>query len=277
MTTPYVDIVDARIDPDSPGDFNFTTDVRNNLRHLKERADLVGIHTLAGIHDDFTGAEFDRQVSDGVIAGNHANADMPYAWEFPTGAASDVPTLLAAPDHAAILLPNGGTHFSCLAASKYRMRFGLGRDHTIYAEFRHKSLTSANGDIWLFGFQDASLAASAATCVTTQSNIIAFVQDATANKYKARCAKAAAGVDVATALGNAANWTVLRIEITFSGATKKVEFFVDGVSAGSTTDTTKIPSATMRPFLGTNPPGSTARTDYFDYADFDWTVRPLSN
>jgi hypothetical protein len=265
VTTPYVDIVDARIDPDSPGDFNLTTDIRNDLRHLYERANQVGVDTLEAIHDNFTGNNLDCALTPGAV-------DYPYTWDVSNGIA---PVLDGTPDHWVHLETGGGAGYASIAASKYRMRFDLDRDHILYGEFRHRSQQNDNTEIWLFGFQDETKAVTAATAISNQDNIIGFVQDATAGKFKARTVKATAGVDVATGLGTALTWQVLRIEITISGATKKIEWFLDGTSVGSTTDTTKIPLVRMRPILGVTGGGG-GRHTRIDYADFSWTARPLS-
>lgn len=262
MATPYVDIVDARIDADSPWPQDVTFDFRNNIRHLYERMNVVGIQSRAGIHDDFTEDTLDDA------------AQSPYTWDTGIGAGQTL-ALDGAPDHYLHFTVDNAVR-CVIAASPYKMRFDLDRDHQIYAEFRHKSGNSDAGSTWLLGFQDASLATTGNTSVSTQDNIIAFVQDATAQKYKARCVKATVGVDVATALGNAANWTILRIEITFIGATKKVEFFVDGTSVGTTTDTAKIPVVKMRPLIGFYN-GTGSRNHYVDYVDFDWSAHPLSS
>lgn len=267
MATPYVDIVDARIDADSPVPQDLSFDIRNDLRHLKERADLVGVHTLAGIHDDFTSDVLDLQT------GTLGVDIWPYTWETQIDGGETL-ALDGAPDHYLHFTCNGVAK-TVIAASPYKMRFDLDRDHQVYMEVRHKSANSDAASTWLIGFQDASLVIANDTVITTQDNIIAFVQDATAQKYKARCVKATAGVDVATALGNAANWTVLRIEVTFIGATKKVEFFVDGASVGVTPDTAKIPVVKMRPVVGFIN-GSGSRNHYLDYVDADWMSRPLS-
>jgi len=239
-------------------------DIADDLEYLYDRFSTVGIATASGIHDDFT-----QNTMEGTTGG--ASDVEPYIWE--TG--GTVPTISANPDHYARFSQGGGANYSVLAASPYKMRFDLSVDHMIFAEFRHKSAQSDNTEIWLFGFQDESLAVGASTIITTQSNIIGFVQDATANKYDGVVAQAAAPLVVANSVGDASAWRILRIEITFIGATKKVEFFIDGASVGSTTDTTKIPIVRMRPVLGSKGGGGT-RIQQIDSCDFDWGVRPLS-
>ncbi len=238
--------------------------IADDLQYLRDRVDAIGIGSSAGLHDDFTQDSFH------ITSGGITDIE-PYAWEL--GGAT-LPAIGGAPDHWAVL-SNGGANHAVMAASTYKMRFDLDRDHTLYFECRHKNTIADSTNVWMIGFQDASLAVSASTCVTTQSDIIGFVQDAVAQKYDAVVSKAAASLVVANSVGLASAWSVLRIEVTFAGATKKVEFFIDGASVGSTTDTTKIPVVKMRPLIGFANGGG-ARLNYIDYVDADWTVRPLS-
>lgn len=241
----------------------FGYNVADNLQYLYDQLRSLGVQSDQGIHDNFT--------EDSLNVQGAAGTD-PYTWD--TGGAGTL-ALDGAPDHWAHF-QNGAGNLKYMAAGPYKMRFDLDRDHTIYMEARHKMTQGDTSNVWLIGFQDASL-----TTPVTQDNIIAFIQDSTAQKYKGRVVKATVGQDVATGLGlGAASWVGLRIEITFSGGTKKVEFFTDTgsgmVSAGSTTDTTKIPVVKMRPFIGFSGGGGT-RDNYIDVCHFDWMVEPRSN
>lgn len=247
----------------------FGTDVADDLEYLRDRVDAIGIGSAQGIHDDFACDTLD------TTSGGAADVE-PYTWEVGTGGSTSHVTD-GAPDHWCHIFNTAGSNWCVIAASPYKMRFDLDRDHTLYGEMRIKrGATPDSGAVWLFGFQDASLAVTAATCVTTQTNIIGFVQDATQDKFDAIVSKSAGSgtLVVANSVGDISAWTVLRIEITFAGATKKVEFFIDGSSVGSTTNTAYIPLVKMRPLIGFDP--SATRDLYIDYADFDWTVRPLS-
>lgn len=268
MSTPWLHITDGRIAANQPGDTVLMTDYRNDLEHLKERADQVGINSLESIHDNFAGDTLDS------VQGTPGSTDYPVTWDI--GFSNSAPVLDQQPQHACNFPAVGANAYCAIAGSKYRMRVDLDADHTLYFECRHRSVTSDAGNLWVMGLQDASLALSSNTSISTVSNMIGFRQDASAQKYKAFCSKAGVSVDVATALGNAAIYSVLRIEVTFSGATKKVEFFVDGTSVASTTDTAKLPLVKLRPFVGFHAGGGVLRQQLVDYVDADWVVRPLS-
>lgn len=233
-------------------------DIADDLEYLKDQADAVGIQTLQDIHDDFTADELNKAVSAG------GGADYPYAWDV-----AGAPALDGAPDHYLHCVSGEG-----LAASKYKMRIDLDRDHSVAYEIRHRSNQSDAATAWFFGFRDASYAANA----TTLTDSIIFRQGTTAQKYKCYLSKAGVNSTIADDQGGGgtAVWYALRIEITFSGATKRVEFFIDGVSVASTTDTTIIPLVKLRPSFLTTGGGGT-RHNYYDYIDAYWRSRPLSN
>lgn len=245
------------------GTGGFGDQTADNLQYLYDRINQIGLNTQAGIHDDFT----EDTLNDA--------AQSPYTWETQIDGAETL-ALDGAPDHYLHMTCNGAAK-TAIAASEYKMRFDLDRDHTLYMEVRHKSGNSDAASTWLIGFQDESIAIAGDTVITTQTDMIAWRQDAVAQKYDGVCARSAGSgtLVVANSVGNAANWTVLRIEITFAGATKKVEFFVDGASVGSTTDTNYLTLVKLRPVIGWINGGGT-RNHYLDYVDADWTVRPLS-
>lgn len=253
MTTPYVDIVDGRIDVDSPGDTGLMTDFRNDLRHLYERLNLVGIVSSGNIYDDFHQGTLDTDLW--IDTGDNA------------------PTFDAAPDHS-IQFSTTGIQSSAIVAGAKRMLFDLDRDHHIKMVSRFGKATAAGDQSIIVGFQEAALTGDAV--VTDTDSMIGFVRGTNANTIKAYCSKTAGNfVNVADNLSNWTAYMELAIEITFIGATKKVEFFVDGTSVGSTTDTAKIPVVQMRPAIGQHGGGG-GRTSHLDYATYFWIERPLS-
>lgn len=239
------------------GTGGFGDQTADNLQYLYDRVNQIGISNAAAIHDDFTATNLDT-TNGGV------NDMEPYTWDV-----ANTPDMnFELPNHLLHTVSGEG-----VAASPFKMRFDLDRDHTLYFETRHRSDQSDAATAWFFGFRDATYA----TTATTLTDSIIFRQGTTAQKYKCYLSKAGVNSTIADDVGGGgtATWYVLRIEITFAGATKKVEFFIDGVSVASTTDTTIIPLVQLRPSVLHTGGGGT-RHNYYDYIDADWTVRPLS-
>jgi hypothetical protein len=235
------------------GTGGFGDQVADNLEHLYGRVNAIGIGSASGIHDDFTANTLNDSAAGGA-----------YTWDV-----AGTPDLnFTLPRHD--LHATGGEG---VAASIYKMRFDLSTDHTLYFETRHRSDQSDAVATWYFGFRASSYAVNA----TTLTDSIIFRQGTTAQKYKCYLSKAGVNSTIVDDVGGGGTgvWYVLRIEITFAGATKKVEFFIDGVSVASTTDTTIIPLVELRPSVFHNDGGGT-RHNFYDHIDADWTVRPLS-
>lgn len=259
MTTPYVDIVDSRIDANSPWPQDVTFDIRNDIRHLKELSQVVGVFSDAAIYDDFVNPS---------AAGVNTNT-----WDV-SGAATDTQ-----PNHYLNLTQGGGANYDAVAAAPNKMRVDLDRDHEITFECRSKSFQSDATESWFFGLKDVSLLIGVNTIVTTNDNVIGFRQGTTANKYRAICAKAAASSTLQDDIGNAANWSVLKITVssTSSGASIVVRMYVDGTEVTNSPFSTlaNIPLTSLRPVLGTSGGGG-SRAHGIDYCLAYWTARPLS-
>jgi len=244
----------------------FGEQVPDNLQYLKDIIDQIGLASDQAIHDDFTGDLIATRV---YTAG--LGPEEPYTWDL----GGTAPTLSGNPDHYIVALHNGAGAYSAIAASQYKMRFDLSRDHTVVYEVRHKSAQSDINEYWTFGFQDASLGVGGSGCVTDRSDFLGFIQSTgVANKYRAQTDNGGGPTVVVDDYGDASVWNVLRIEVTFAGSTQQVEFFVNGTSVG--TSTTNITALRLRPFFGCYSAGGVSRTQYADYIDAFWTVRPLS-
>lgn len=216
------------------------------------------------IHDDFTAPTLEDATN------------SPYTWETQIDAAETL-AIDGAPSHYLHMTCNGAAK-TAIAASTYKMRFDLSEPHNLYMEVRHKSAQSDSASTWLIGFQDTALTIAPDTIITTQTNIIGFVQDGTAQKYDGICSRSAGSgtLVVANSVGDASNWTKLRIEVTSDGTARQVEFFVDDVSVGSTMDANYITLQEMRPVIGfINGGGS--RNHFIDYVHANWLTRPLSS
>lgn len=241
--------------------------IRTDLDDLNTRLNGIGVVSESNIYDDFDSTLFNTRV---LSAG--VGPEDPYTWLLQgTGA----PTLSANPDHYAILAQAGGAaDYSALIGSDYKMAFDLSRDHTVVFETRHKSAQSDITEFWTFGFQDQALIGSV-NLVKDRSDFIGFIQGTgVANSYRAQTDNGGAGPTIVIDdHGSAATWNILRIEITFAGATQQVEFFVNGTSVG--TSTTNITAVRLRPMVG-NADGAAARTQHFDYINAYYAARPLS-
>lgn len=224
----------------------------DNLQYLYDRLNTIGIVSSGNIYDDFHQAALDTD--NWIDTGDNA------------------PTFVAQPDHA-IHFTSSGIQSSAIVAAAKKMAFDLDRDHHIKMVSRFGKATAAGDQSMIVGFQEMALTGDAV--VTDTDSMIAFVRGTNNNTVKAYCSKTAGNsVVVADNLSNWTNYMELAIEITFIGATKKVEFFIDGASVGSTTDTTKIPVVQMRPAIGIHGGGG-ARVADLDYATYFWLERPL--
>jgi hypothetical protein len=242
----------------------FGEQVPDNLQYLKDIIDQVGIAVDEAIHENFTGDALS------VLGSTPAGTEEPYTWEL----GGTVPTLSGNPDHYINCSHNGGAGpYSVIAASQYKIRFDLSRDHTVVYEARHISGQSDATEVWAFGFQDAALGVGVNTIITDQTDFIGFRQG-NANTYNAITASGGVTTTVASNVGNAANWTKLKAVVTFSGATQNVEFFIDDASLG--TSISNISVIRMRPIFGCNNGAASPRVQRCDSIDAFWRVRPLS-
>jgi hypothetical protein len=243
----------------------FGDQITGNLQYLKDLIDQFGVPSDQAIHDDFTADQLSLYGDGGGAFGT----GEAYTWE----QGGTVPTMAANPDHW-VLAQHAIATYSVMAASPYKMRFDLSRDHTVVFETRHRSGQSDAAEVWAIGFQDAALAVGAATIITDQSDFIGFRQGGAANTYDAITASGGATTVVANDAGAAAVWTKLKAVVTFAGATQNVEFFIDDVSVGTTTST--ITAVRLRPVIGCSGGSAGSPGQYFDYVHAFWRVRPLS-
>lgn len=243
------------------GTGGFGDQVVDDLDYLKSAVDAVGVQSVANIYDDFVNGAIDT----------HTWTD-----ESSVGAL----TFDAYPDHSFTMSTSGasragiGGAFAPGAGVIGRMQFDLDRDHSIRMITRWGKATNNGDQTIVVGFQDAALTAANA-CGGDLTDTIGFCKGTNNNTVKAYVSKGGVSLTVADNLSNWTNWMELRIDITFAGATKQVEFFIDGSSVGSTTDTAKIPVIMMRPMIGQTG-GAAARVSRCDYASYFWLVRPLS-
>lgn len=240
------------------GTGGFGDQVADDLQYLYDQVvGSIGIASSGNIYDDFHQAALDTD-----------------NWTELTGSSS-VTMHGTDPDHAVEFShPSGG--YAGIVASAKKMRFDLDRDHHIRMKCRWGKATSSGDQVVTIGFNDASLATNTNATIVTTDSMIAFRRGTNANTLKAYCSKTAGNnTTIADNLGTWTSYMILEIEITFIGATKKVEFFVDGASVGSTTDTAKIPIIAMRPTIG-DQNGSGSRTSFCDRAAYFWVEEPKS-
>ena len=257
-------ISSTQTDSASPLDQTVMDAIRTNLDDLNTRMNAIGIVSDSNIHDEFTADSINTQGALGTD---------PCTWDLGGGT---IPVVSANPDHYALCSATGANDWSVLAASPFKMRVDLSRDHTVAYEVRHKSAQSDINEYWTFGFQDASLAHTVSNIITDRSDFIGFIQaTGAANKYRAQTDSGGAGPTiVVNDYGDASVWNILRIEVTFAGATQKAEFFVNGTSVGSST--TNLPIVRLRPVFGNYIVAGVTRNQYADYIDAYHAVRPLS-
>lgn len=254
----YSDLTSTEISSGKPliGASGTGDKIKDNFIYLKAAIDAIGVQSCTNINDDFVGTTIDTD--NWIDIGDTAVA------------------LVAAPDHAISLQTNVAVSCGLVAADK-KMRFDLDRDFSVRMITRWGKATNNGDQAVTIGFQNSGLTGdNACGDATSIVNVIAFRRGTNNNTLMAYCAKASNSVVVTDNLGNWNNYQELRIDITFAGATKKVEFFLDGSSVGSTTDTAKIPVIQMRPIVGQYS-GSAARGSLCDYARFFFTAVPLSN
>lgn len=264
----FLALTSGQCDADSPLDEPLFQLIRTNFDDHEARLLPNEARNQQAIFDDFTSDTLDAAA--GVVPVLSA-----WVWE------QDDPTtpstaLDGTPDHWCHFT-NGAADHAAIAASAYRMRLDLDRDHTVVMECRHKSAQSDNTAVWFMGFQDASLAVTGATCVTDQTDVIGFAQGSTAQTYKALAAKGGVSATVQDNIGNAANWSKLRLELTFASATRQIRYFVDGTETSGSPFTTaaNITLLKIRPLFGFQNGGG-ARNNYLDYVIAYWVNRPLS-
>lgn len=268
MTTPYVDIVDARIDPDSPGDFNLTTDIRNNFRYFKELTDLIGIFAESNIYDEFS----------------YKTATLNAAiWDSGNSSTGSAPTHVAtAGSHYVELIGNTDSNAgsSGIAAGDKKLRCYLGIDQRLVMETRTKIAAAGSGGRRLtIGLQDASLATGVATLLTDVTDFVGFIQGTNSNTVKLICAKAgttSAGTDNQGVLSA---WSRLKIDIMRSSGAFTIRGYIDDVEVGGSPLSTNVPDATvLRPVLvcGNDTGSGTHITMQHDRALAYWVNRPDS-
>lgn len=229
----------------------------DNLQYLYDQAIAVGVQSSANIHDDF--------VTDALDTTNWID----------TG--DNAVSVRANPEHA-LTLNTTVTNQSCgIVGAAAKMRFDLDRDHSIRMRTTWGLGTTGKDPALVIGFQDATLTGDNA-CGASLTNVIAFCKGTNTDTLKAFVSKAGVSQTVADNLSDYhAVYLTLEIQITFSGATKKVEFFVGGSSVGSTTDTTKIPVVRMRPCIGQVAGAITPFASALGSARFFWTAMPVDS
>lgn len=262
----FLALTSGQCDADSPLDEPLFQLIRTNFDDHEARLLPNEARNNEAIFDDFTADTLSMDPGGPPVI-------APWVWEQNL----TVPALLdGSPDHW-LHFANGAGSYTVIAASAYRMRIDLDRDHTVVMECRHKSAQSDNTAVWFMGFQDASLAVTGATCVTDQTDVIGFAQGSTAQTYKALAAKGGVSSTLQDNIGNAAVWSKLRLELTFAGATRQIRYFVDGTETSNSPFTTaaNITLLKIRPLFGFQNGGG-ARNNYLDYVIAYWVNRPLS-
>lgn len=256
----YVDITDARIAANKPGETGLMTDFRNDIRYLKERADALDAAAGQSIRDDFACSALDTDSWDYGNSGGSAALD-------------------GTPDHWLHFQSNGGGQYAIVAASTKRMRIDLDRNHSVAMECRVGKATAAGDHEIFMGFQDEALAFSSANNAD-YSDMIGFTRGTNANTIRFRMSKGGVAITPVDNLSNWTNWMKLRVEVVSlsSGTDITVRAYVDDVeiSGSPFTDETTIPNILLKPWCGQHG-GSALKHTYLDYALFYWLARPLSN
>lgn len=261
----YTTIAPGQTDADSPLDQTLMDAIRTDLDDLNTRLGAIEAFSDQAIYDDF--------------ALSVINGDI---WTFGAAGAGTAPAV-ALPDHVChMIVGSSATTYSGIFATAKKMAFDLSVDHTIAFEARlkHSSATTAE---FLIGFQDQTLTGTRANNIDL-SDMIGFVRGTNANTLKFTMAKASTAITAADNLGTFyPNYATVKIVITFSGATKKVQAYTGTTQADYTevsgspfTDTAKIPDIALMPWIGlSNNSGGTADL-YLDYALYYWLARPLN-
>lgn len=252
MTTPYVDIVDGRIDANSPGETGLMTDIRNDLRHFNEMFGTLGIFSQQAIYEDFAAEAIDSDVWTSENAG--------------TGVA---PAISAVGHYAQLQVTTAGDYSNLLAATK-KMRVRLTDEQSVTFAFRAK--TTDDGSNLAFGLQDIAMTGANGAGDTT--DFIGVIRGS-AGKWKAKVNKAGAGTTSGD-LGNSANWTAFLFNVVKTSGALTVDAYIDGGQISGFPVSTNIPDTqTLRPVFCISGNGDQGIWR-IDYGTFFWNERPLS-
>ena len=252
MTTAWVDITDARIAANKPGTTGLMTDIRNDLRHLKERADDVGTASAQAVLDDFAAEAIDGDIWTSENAG--------------TGVA---PSIQPVGHYAQLQVTTAGDYSNLLAATK-KMRVRLTDEQSVIFGCRAK--TTDDGSNLAFGLQDIAMTGANGAGDTT--DFIGVIHGS-AGKWKVKVNKAGAGTTSGD-LGNVANWTKFLFSIVKGPSSLVVDAYIDDAQISGFPVSSNVPdTVTLRPVLAISGNGD-AGIWRIDYCLAFWTARPVS-
>jgi hypothetical protein len=254
VTTPYVDITDARIAANKPGTTGLMTDFRNNDRHFNELFGTIGIFSDQAIYDDFAAEAIDGDI-----------------WISDSGGATGTAPSISATDHYCELSASGASGFSNILAATKKMRVRLSNTQSVVMAFRAK--TTDDSPNIAFGLQDASFTGTTAQTDTT--DFIGVIRGS-AGKWKAKVNKGGAGTTSAD-LGNVGNWTAFLFNIVQTGSALTVDAYIDGGQISGFPVSSNVPDTiTLRPCFSVVQGGADLGIWRIDYATFFWSERPLA-